>query len=244
MPNSIIRLGVFAVGVFAALVTAQAARGQERPQVPKEDLNTRATLEAAQGNLLKVTDEEGTPWLIKLEAKPADVLFTAQADAQWLKPGMWIRFSCELNRKAETVAPVDSLMVLTPRDGLPMGIVPQEQQNLAAAKLFESDEEPQPAKRAKPKRNQTYPVVVFGRIAGVKKDELKVVASGRLVKVDLAESPTIDVELASLQFARPGDTAELRGWYYPNLKGRAVVTRVKVSAKEPLTGKKKLPLAN
>src|SRR5690606_29514928 len=104
-----------------------------------------------------------------------------------LAPGMFVRFSAELNKKGEAVAPVDSLTVFTPRPEMGVGIALESALDRGA---FQFGEVETPAETT-----ETPKYLVAGRIVKRKNNDLAVSDGRNTVKMSLAETVEIKVDL-------------------------------------------------
>lgn len=232
--------------LLAGNVSAQERR---RPQGQREKLPKEAKLLGAAPGVIKVQTEDGKQWLVGLGRTAQTVSIVGKADATWLQPGMLVRFSARFDRRGEAIAPIQDISVVTLREGMRFGMTPE---NLptpglgsgAAGGLFKDAAEEQSAARKKPRRQpkpkpQDISYTVIGKIAKVRKGDLSI-AAGRLLKAKLAEQPRISVDVSDLSLAPMGTTISLDAWYYPNMPGRAMATRVTIALEKTLEGKKRV----
>jgi hypothetical protein len=215
------------IGLLAG-VSSVPAQGINEPE--REGVRLVGTLKGLRPGLMQIEAEDGEVWLVKLEARPDEVTFTGTALPDWLRRGMWVRFRANLDQRAQADGPVRELTVFTPRDGLPLGVMPDT--NLAEG-LF-SGPKTEPQKPVDP-RDKVTPCVVAGRIAGLKDNKLQVAAGNAQVTVAVPDDVRILVEVSDLRLAQPGDKVEIVGWKYAMIPGRAVAAQVTVSTEKPLT---------
>ncbi|GIW95822.1 MAG: hypothetical protein KatS3mg110_3871 [Pirellulaceae bacterium] len=213
---------IVAAGTLCATVPTM---GQE---LQREAFHLEGKLQRLAPGLLQVADEQGNVWLVKIEANPRDVSFSATAAPEWLGPGMWVRFSAVLDQRLQAQEPVKELTVFTPLDPSQLGIIPQ----VSLGKEIFAPPEPQSDQTNKPQL-----CLVAGRLVGMargKTTRVSVLAGTNTLTVNLAEPAKIIVEVSDLSWAKPGDKVVLDGWYYPMIPGRAIANRISVSASAEL----------
>jgi len=219
------------LAVSLLLVCEGLVCGQPRPGKPeRQRLRNLATVKAVQGNLMQVVlDVDANQlWLIKIDAKPDAINYTGTAEPSWLQPGMPVRFTTELNKKLVGQQPISELAVAAPREGYRFGVVRDDQLGGGAFEL-KGDDEPAPRK---PSAVDTY--FVYGQLRSIREGKMLVAAGRAAVRAELADDVQIAVDWTELRFVRPGDRAKLEGYYYQ--KGQAIVTRIEVTAAQPLVG--------
>jgi hypothetical protein len=205
--------------------TSEAQDRRNAANGPKAaPLHGSGTLVAARPGLLQVTAKDGAPWLLQVKAEPQKIHVSGTAHPNLLAPGMFVRFSAELNKKGEAVAPVDSLTVFTPRPEMGVGIALESSLDRGA---FQFGEVETPADTT-----ETPKYLVAGRIVKRKNNDLAVSDGRNTVKMSLAEKVEIKVDLTGdYRMIRPGDKVEYRGKYYQN--GQGVVTDLKITGATP-----------
>ena len=216
---------------FPLLVaTAPPDAAAQQPKTAKEKIKGTGTLKGFRGNLLHVQTKEGDQYLVKVEAKPQDIVFSGSADSSWLRPGMLVRFTCRFNKKGEAQTAVSNLTVFTPREGTKIGVFADL--NAGAKDLFSSDDE-------KSAKAPSVAFLVAGRLTAFRNGKMTVAAGRTSVKTELADKAVIKIDVADLRLAKPGDTVRFDGWYYPQRKQEIYATRLEVAAAEPIRGVKK-----
>ncbi|MCA9265315.1 MAG: hypothetical protein KDA60_15750 [Planctomycetales bacterium] len=174
---------------------------------------------------LQVKDKEENVWILKVEAKPEDIVVEGTAEASWLQPGMFVRFTAQLSKKGQAEAPIEKLTVYTPRPDYVTGVI--EEPNEGAPFVF--GEEPAAEKKKTPNASS---YLVAGQLVRVNGNEILVNANGPRVTATIAAEPEIDVELlGDYSMVRKGDTVSFKGRAFQ--LGQAVVDKVEVKATEP-----------
>lgn len=220
------------VVVILAPVTAAAQKPPQGP--PKQTMSMDGVLQGVQAGLLQVVSDGGEPWLVKVEAKPENITYQASADPSWLQAGMYVQFQGRFDHRGKAIAPVSQITVITPKADTRLGAFPDGSLD-ASGELFgeakvETSSKPQP---------ETYALTVAGRLAGVENGKIRVAAGNAVLDAELADKPTILVELGNYALARRGDKVSVNGWYLQ--KGQGWANRLLVRAAQPLTGPKKEP---
>jgi hypothetical protein len=222
-------------------------RRQPQQEIPREPLQCSGTVKQVARGVIGLATEAGDQWAVQVEARPQDLSFTGTADATFVKPGMWIRFSTKLTRRGDAKEPIATAEIYTPREGFGVGVFPEGAGTGGGegGALFvpNTEEKPKPEPKAKIRDEDTV-YRVGGQVSKISRlGELTINAGGTSVKAKLAEDAKISVDVADLSFLQAGDKVEVVGWYPAGTKGRAVATQVTASAAQPLTdaSKKKKP---
>jgi hypothetical protein len=235
---------------FAGPASAQyGERRQPQPEIQREPLQCAGTVKQVGRGVIGLTTEAGDQWAVQVEARPQDLSFTGSADATFVKPGMWIRFTTRLTRTGNAQEPIATAEIYTPREGFGVGVYPEGAGEIGGGEggaLFApTEEKPKPKAEPKPKiRDEDVVYRVGGQVSKISRlGELTINAGGASVKAKFAEEAKISVDVADLSFLQAGDKVEVTGWYPAGTKGRAVATQVRASASQPLAdaSKKKKP---
>lgn len=227
---------VVAAALLVAAVTSDLCAQNQKQQ--RETLQAKGTIKAmAAGGLIQMVTEDGEEWVIKIDARPDSLWYYAEAEPNWLKSGMLVRFSGRFNKQGQAEGAVRSLAVVTLSQDVRPGVKIDASLN-AGANLF-SKEKPQDPTAPKPPQSVAADVV--GKLTGIKDGDFSVAAPGATLRGTLDEKAIVSVEMKTLQMAKIGDSIEVNGWYPPGMKGRAIASRVTVRAKEPLKGRVKPP---
>ena len=226
------------------LPIAALAQYEKPPQVKPEQLNTSGTIKGLRGGLMHISAEGGDQWLIKVQAKPQDVTFTAAAESSFLKPGMLVRFVGKFNKRGQCLEPISNLTIVTLREGVSIGVAADSAGGGAGegvkALFGEAKAEEKPTE--KPADSADFRVV--GQLTKLSRTGEMTLNAGTTIKATLAENAKLSVDINDLSYIREGDSVELKGQYYPAQKGQAWATWLAVSAKEPLADTKKKPIVS
>jgi hypothetical protein len=234
-----------------SLLAQYGERRQPQPEIQRENLQCSGTVKQVGRGVIGVVTDAGDQWVFQLEARPQDLSFTGSADATFVKPGMWIRFTTKLTRRGDAQEPIASAEVYTPREGFGVGVYPEGAGEIGGGEgggpLFApAEEKPKPKAKAEPKiRDEDVVYRVGGQVSKISRlGELTISAGGSSVKAKLADDAKISIDVTDLSFLQAGDKVEVRGWYPAGTKGRAIANQVTASASQPLTdaSKKKKPV--
>ena len=245
-------LAICGLLAFARPAASQyGERRQPQPEIQKEPLQCSGTVKQVGRGVIGLVTEAGDQWAVQVEARPQDLSFTGTADATFVKPGMWIRFSTKLTRRGDAQEPIAAAEIYTPREGFGVGVFPEGAgAGGEGGALFvpNAEEKPKPEPKSKV-RDEDAVYRVGGQVSKISRlGELTINAGGTSVKAKLAEDAKISIDVADLSFLQAGDKIEVTGWYPAGTKGRAVASKVIASASQPLTDaskkKKPAPAAN
>ncbi len=222
------------------------AQGKRNRNADREKLPANGKLLGAGRGIIQVQTEDGGQWLIMVRGAQA-LSVGGKAEAGWLRPGMLVKFSSQFDKKGKAVAPIKELSVVTMREGMRFGMVPENLRSSVGgggggAGLFSDPDEKKVIKkptRPKPIKPEDLTYTVVGKIAKIRKGEVSI-AAGRLLKFEFAESPRIDVDVADISVAKQGDSVSMEGYYSAKQPGRGIATRFTVALENTLMGPKKV----
>lgn len=220
--------------VFVAAATPASglaqARGKKKTDEPKRQrFDSHGTIEALLPNsIIKFTLSTKESWFVKLEAPKrhrdkktrqvtykggTEVQVTGTAVKEFLRPGMFVRFSAALNAKGRSSEEIDLLTIFTPNEQRKLGIFREG---------FAEEEE----------QDNTTRYLVAGQLASFKKGRLSVAIGRRKVQVTVAADATIKVDVNDLSLVRPGDKIEVKGHFFK--KGAVLGKTVTIELRQPL----------
>jgi hypothetical protein len=235
--NAICRTIVIGLLVYPATLSVAQNREAER-----EQFQARGTLRGVAPGGLQMATDDNQLVAVKIQGRQAEVSFTGNADASFLKPGMQVKFSALVKKSGKVAEPITSLVIFTPQDRTEIGVYSE---NAASAPnplegLFSTEPKEEPKKPARPRRIvEDQPYRIGGTLVSLKAGKMVVSAGGNQIKCELADDAKIRVATSNLAYARVGDKVDVDGWTYATMKQLAVANRVSVTAAEPLTGEDK-----
>jgi len=216
------RTALVVLSLFMASAPATTARAQGQPRGGQVIEVTRFTglkgqLVAARPGMIHWTDSSDKPFYVKI-LPTTYVQVLGQADPDFLRPGLLVRFSGEIQGRGTMAEPIEELTIFTPREGYVIGI-------------YNDGDDP---------TRTDGPKLVAGRLKSIKNGKLIVVAGDQQVKAELAEEPTIKVDINDYSLAATGDEITVSGLGFEQDKIEA--TGIEIQLTERLTsGKKKRP---
>ncbi len=169
-----------------------------RPQPKPEKVEASGAIDAVQGNVVRLSTATGQTWFFQFTPK-TKVTVTGTAVPEYLRPGLFVEFSADLDRKGTASAPVAELALFTPSPQRLPGLFP-------VSGIPEAEDA---GKRRDPDATTAYRVL--GRITSVKDGKLMVNTGRGVVRFELAESPNITVEVADPSVASKGDSITIKG---------------------------------
>ncbi len=229
---------LFAVGVLSGLTISAHAQNME----PKmEPFAAKGTIEAITRGKVQILTNTDQQWLVEIVPK-AEIEVTGTAKVDFLRPGMFVKLTADFDKRGKAAEPVSRLIIFTPSEENTLGVWPE-----GAAPSGDAEDqfggEAAAAPVANNRRDQgASRYTVHGRLTGNRKGKLTVNARVATVQFELAEEPTIDVEIADYSFAKKGDKISItRGRMYAGRMGFARATKLTIELAEPLTLEKKKP---
>ncbi len=203
------------VALWSLVLCAQPPRN--RPPAPPPAAPVACELEGTiagydQG-VLQVVDAQQQAALVAIDPQKTSVIVTGTAEPGFLRAGLFVRFSSELDASGAAPVELSELQVFTPRDASSLGV---------------TNENP---------TSTTGPFDVSGQIRTLKKGKLVVDAGEAEITVRLVAEPIIKIKVGDISWATIGDPIKVRGrWVAP---GQATADVVEVELREPLAGPKK-----
>ncbi|MCH8923577.1 MAG: hypothetical protein IIA67_10575 [Planctomycetes bacterium] len=149
-----------------------------------------------------------------------EVQVTGTAKADFLRRGMYIRFSAGFDAKGKSSDTIDLLTIFTPDESRKLGIF---REGFAAG-----DDE------VGKKAGATKQFLVSGQLASFKNGIMSVVVGGTKVQIAVAEDAQINVDVNDASLAQKGDKIEVEGHYFQ--KGAVLGKIVKIELSKPLVG--------
>lgn len=247
------------------LVLAGAALAQNRPQSPqvaREPFRGSGKVRGMSQGILYVVGQTGEQWVVKVDARPGDVTYRGTARPSFLRPGMYVRFSCLLDGRHHAQSPIAAIEVFVPGEKTHLGVFPDTGDEASKAgeaagaggKLHKGG--PPAKKTGEPKKGEPSERKgaakaaagtgrssrVVGTVQSLKGATLTVAAAGTEVVGQLDPHATITVETPTFHFVRPGDGVELQGSRLVARPAFVVANRVTITGAEPLGSEKPEPV--
>lgn len=214
---------------LALLLVPLTVAAQDKAKMG-EKISASGTIKAIGPGALHVVSTEGDQWQVALAPK-AEIIVTGTATPAFLRPGMLVKFSGKFNKRAETVEPLSSIIVFTPRE---VKKQPGEEGNDAASDfakgLFKADEPATDPKKAV----ETFDISSGGAVTSARGSKVAVRGPGANFKITLADDAQVALDVSDYRLARAGDKVEIEGWNYPGDVTKVIASRVVIRLSETL----------
>jgi hypothetical protein len=216
------------VGLVLLLALRAPALESTKPD-GAEDLKAEGKIGTISDQALRVKCSDSESWLVNIQPGETKVEVTGTAEPGYLRSGMHVRFTGEIDDKGDLQSEITELEVFTPQGKNALG-------------LFDpKDKSPS----AKPVRKPTAGTYEIRAKLSLKENEVTLAAGNKKIHGTLADSAAVTVVSDDLSLAGEGDEASIVGWYYPQGKaaadkpGQAMADRVTVTLAKPLEAAKK-----
>ena len=199
------------------LVSPVHAQRRQQPTVVEMTLYSglKGQVVGIRPGMIQWTDDAGEPMYVKLTPQ-TQIQVMGTADPDFLRPGLFVRFSASLNDRGEVGGEVAELTIFTPRDGYSVGI-------------FSDSDDPTATD------GQSF---VAGQLKTLRNSKFVVAVGNQQVRGELATEPKVKLALADYSLAQPGDQITVTGVGFERDKIEA--RGIEIHLAEPLsTGKKK-----
>jgi len=235
---------VFSVCLVAGLLVDAHGQGFRRPQgnskrqMPAEPFAATGKIEAVGQGVVKMLTTSNQLWMVWIDPK-AEIHVTGTAEADFVRPGMFVRFTAELDQRGQAQNKVDKLTLFTPSEKSPLGVWPEGAGPAAGGEAGEGG-----AGIAGNVAPLTNVFTVAGRITANRNGKLTMNALRGVVTFELAEKPTVGVDVTDYSIAKRGDKISVtKGKMFVGRMGMARANALTIELAEPLTlpGKKKKP---
>jgi len=221
-----------------------------------EPFAAEGTVQVVMPRGIQMLTDSTQNWMVIVDPKTViHVIGTAEAD--FLRAGMFIRFTAEVDNRGMAKEKLEQLTVFTPSQQNLPGIWPEGQEP-AGDKPAEGERrfgtgiggvppvghaKAPPNGRAAGKAPTSGVYTIAGRITRCRKDRLTVHAGRAAVRVQLAEDPKIDVDFADYSVAKPGDRISVtKGKMFAGRIGLAQAQELTIKLSKPLSLAKKKPV--
>jgi hypothetical protein len=229
-------------------------RGQQQPK----PVDVKGTIARLGGGQIMVKGDEPRPTLVQV-VQMTKVRLVGTANADYIQPRLFVEFVADLDKTGTAQKDVEQLTVCSPSADRGAGLFPEGEAG-KKDKDADADAGAKPKKKPKGKKDadadagggdamfgagSTKPAqvklpavcTVRGLIKSLHGNKVTVAAGRASVKATLAETPTIDVDMADLRAAQAGDSITVSGERLPN--GIVVAETVRIDCANPLQGSKK-----
>jgi len=172
-------------------VHAQFPRGMSAP------VNLQGTIARLERGKIQVVTPQGGQWLVDV-ARNATVMVTGQGDASLLAPGMYVKFRAQITNRRQVIRPIERIQVFTPTPQDVAGAFPVHGG-------FAGVNGPEDARADADNGNAAATYDVVGRITGVRRGKMVVLLGKESIEAEPAANVQVDLAIADIRLARPGD---------------------------------------
>jgi hypothetical protein len=238
-------------GLFVA-AHGQGLRAEKKPPAAKvvkpepQAFTEKGTIQAVtRGRIQMATDatEAAKSWTVMIDPKTV-VHVTGSAEPDFLRAGLFVRFTAELDKSAVAKEKVQQLTIFSPSPANQPGVWPGGEAPSGDKPAEGGSRRGGGAARGAvaSKALEAGVYTVAGRITGFRKGRLMVNAGRSTVRADVAEDAKIDVDFADYLAAKPGDKISVtKGMILPARPGLAQAQELSIQLSEPLALPKKKP---
>ncbi len=219
-------------GLVGLALAAGTARAQFQAPPNSLEYEDDATVEVVQGNAIKIRDSKNEDWILQLD-NDTKVRLTGEADIRWLQPGVYVRFTADIDKKGTLQKEIKEIEIISAEDRSALG-------------FFTPAEGDEAAKPVRTPTEGTY--LVKGKLSKIRDGQMLILAGNRQVAGKLAGECTLKLDIADHTLAQAGDSAKVKAWYFEgrrpvaafNQPGQALAEEVTITLARPLayTGKK------
>lgn len=234
---------LFATCVVVGLVAevhAQAFRPGRGRNPEMDPFAAEGTVQAVIPGRIQIQTLTDQTWVVFVDPT-TKVHVTGTAEADFLRRGMFIKFSAQVDKRGNVQSPIAELTIFTPSEENPVGIWPAGVGPAVGpgGNNFGAGMGPAPPNTKGP---ETGFYTVGGQITSERKGKLTVNAGRGVVLIELSKKPTIGVDFADYSVARQGDKISVtRGKMFRGRPGLAQAQELTVVMAQPLTGPRKKP---
>jgi hypothetical protein len=224
---------VLVLGCWMAWAALPAAAQVNRAPLTA---SPQGTIEDIAPGVVKIATTGGESWMVRIPTRGADVLVTGSAHPDFLKPGLWVKFTADVTTRRKTPkveGKVEKLTVFTPSEQDFPGVFP--------VGGFGGNQGPDAATPDADKKKggeaQVSRCEIRGRITGVKNGKLAVTFNAGSVEIELADNAQIDLSVADYRLAKKGDKISCEGEQVGEKMIQA--RKVDIQLAEPVGGEQK-----
>jgi hypothetical protein len=177
--------------------------------------------------MMRISNAAGQNMAFALPQSPNAIRFTAPVELGVLKKGMFVRIQAPVGPNNQFLEPVNSLTLFTP-DRNRMTTPNDRSMNVPGIYRVRDLQKQVPGEMGSPD------VRIVGTVIGVEPNSLTLQCGNRPMKIELSESPKIELTASSLEFAQPGDS--VRGSAVGNpATNQLIATSISIQSKKVIT---------
>lgn len=224
------RLAAVVLGLCWCLLAGRAVAQQwDKKQPDAKSAEESGKIEGVSGAGVQIKNIKSETWNIAVSPQSA-VSVTGTALPEYLKPGLTVKFTAEVDGTGAMQGEISELEIFTPVGKNSLG-------------LFATGG----AEDAKPvKKLEAGTYEIRAKIATYKEGTLTVVAAGKKISGKMAADPKIAVNVSDLSVAQIGDEVKAKIWFTDKTKaeagkhnGAGMAEEITVTLANPLAPAKK-----
>jgi hypothetical protein len=200
---------------------------QQRQQPAVTAINLSGTIEAVATGRIQFRTDSNEKWMAVLNPQ-TKIQVTGEAGADFLRPGMYVRFTADVDKRGAAAERVEELTVFTP-----------EQKNAGGNFSRPAREGAKPEGLDAGRPSAIGPNTVQGKITSFKKNKLQIKLDKGTALYELSDNPKIRLDLADYSWARRGDKIQVQGMKTTGVNGLVQAAQVNIQLAEQLGEKKK-----
>lgn len=232
------------VGCFAAIAICQllsgASANAQAPGANRKAFNFKGALLDMQRGVMKVQDAaDKKEYLVKLPNELEQIRYSGQAATEWLSGGMFVRFDTQMDEKGKILNPVKQLEVFMPDPKLPNN--PELMKDNVPGVHLNGVPDSEKLFNDEVKKIVVKSYRVVGRVGGLNKGKLMVIAGSNRLQVDLDPQVIVNVSVPGVDLCQQGDDISVNGFTYPEQPGWVEAQRVQITGKQPVGQKPQKP---
>lgn len=217
---------VAVVGLLAGVCPSRSTAQDTKPE-GAEALSVKGTIDALEP-MLRIKVSETELWVIQIKPDQTKIEVTGTAEPAYLRSGLTVRFSGEIDKKGTLQADVDELQLFTPQGKNGLGL------------FVDDSPTAKPIGKLAPGKYE-----IRAKVLSLKEHDLVLVAGNKKIFGTLAADATVNVASDDFSYVHDGDAVTVTGWYNPANKaaadkpGQAVADELTITMAKPLVATKK-----
>ncbi len=250
MLSRLLLTAVLVIGLSASLQAQNNAYPRQlqrgRPAVVVQPREIQGVIEGVARGGIAVIDSNNQPWQVVVPPA-AKVQVTGGATADYLQTGLIVAFKAEVDNRGAIKEKVGELTIVTLSSEKQMGLFPDAVNDQGEAGGDGGGSGGKPARRGKGPAAGAVPAGAYrivGKLIVGRGGKLSVHTGRGVLPLELADQPTIAIDVADYTIAAKGDKISVKGVMMAGRAGLAQAHEVTIELVEPLVGvKKKVPPA-
>ncbi len=196
-------LNVSFIALFCCWMPSIVSAQQNNPYAPKgpPKIEIEGRLQAWQGGMMRIVNAAGQNVAFSLPQSPNAIRFTASVELGVLKKGMFVRMQAPVGPNGQFLEPVNSLTLFTP-DRNKMNTPNDRSMNVPGIYRVRDLYKQVPGEMGSPD------VRIVGTVMVVEPNAITLQCGNKPIRIELSESPKIELNASSLEFAKPGDSVK------------------------------------